>query len=100
MKNIFEDFNSTLNELENLEQLLEIASNENDSAVIKDCKKKINLLVNQIKKTQKFHASCLEKMIILDTYLGDTCWCWWNRKSRLGSNVKKNVFQMDRKEKM
>ena len=49
---IFEDFNYTVNELENLEQLLEIASNENETAVIKDCEKKINLLVNQITKTE------------------------------------------------
>jgi len=49
---IFDDFNSTLNELENLEQLLELATKENDLAVIKDCEKKINLLLNQIKKTE------------------------------------------------
>ena len=51
-ENIFENFNSTINELENLEQLLELASKENDIAVIKDCEKKINLLLNQIKKTE------------------------------------------------
>jgi len=39
-------------ELENFEQLLEIASEENDTVVIKDCEKRINLLVNQIKKTE------------------------------------------------
>ena len=33
-ENIFEDFNFVLNELENFEQLLEIALKENDSAVI------------------------------------------------------------------
>ena len=49
---ILEDFNYTVNELENLEQLLEIASNENDTVVLKDCEKKINLLVNQITKTE------------------------------------------------
>ena len=52
LENIFDDFNSTVNELENLEQLLELASKENDIAVIKDCEKKINLLLNQIKKTE------------------------------------------------
>jgi len=52
LANIVDDFNSTVNELENLEQLLEIASEENDTVVIKDCEKKINLLVNQIKKTE------------------------------------------------
>ena len=51
-ENIFDDFNYTVNELENLEQLLELASKENDIAVIKDCEKKINLLLNQIKKTE------------------------------------------------
>ena len=51
-ENIFDDFNSTVNELENLEQLLELASKENNIVVIKDCEKKINLLLNQIKKTE------------------------------------------------
>jgi len=68
LENIFDDFNSTVNELENLEQLLEIASNENDTAVIKDCEKKINLLVNQITKTE---VSCFlsGENDHLDTYL-------------------------------
>ena len=41
---IFQDFNSTFNELENLEQLIQLATKENDIIVIKDCEKKINLL--------------------------------------------------------
>ena len=52
LENIFGNFNSTLNELENLEQLLELALKEDDSAVIKDCDKKVKLLFNQIKKTE------------------------------------------------
>jgi len=51
-ENIFDNFNSTINELENFEQLLELASKENDAEVIKDCEKKINLLFSQIKKTE------------------------------------------------
>ena len=47
-ENILEDFYSTVNELENLEQLLELATNENDTAVLEDCEKKIVLLLNQI----------------------------------------------------
>ena len=68
LEKIFDDFNSTLNELENLEQLLELATKENDLAVIKDCEKKINLLLNQIKKTE---VSCFlsEENDHLDTYL-------------------------------
>ena len=38
--NIFHNFNSTVNELENLEQLFELALKENDVVVIKDCEKK------------------------------------------------------------
>ena len=34
-------------ELENLEQLLQLASKENDIIVIKDCEKKTNLLLKQ-----------------------------------------------------
>ena len=49
---IFDNFNSTVNELENFEQLVELTSKENDAKVIKDCEKKINLLFNQIKKTE------------------------------------------------
>ena len=52
LENIFDDFNSTVKELENLEQLLELAAKENDIVVTKDCEKKINLLLNQIKKTE------------------------------------------------
>ena len=49
---IFHDFNSVVNELENLEGLIELALKENDSAVIRDCEIKINLLLNQIKKPE------------------------------------------------
>ena len=52
IENIFNNFNSVVNELENLEELLELASKENDSIVIKDCERKINLLLNQIKKIE------------------------------------------------
>ena len=52
LDDIFNNFNSTVYELENLEEFLELASKENDTVVIKDCEKKINLLLNQIKKTE------------------------------------------------
>ena len=41
--NILDNFYSTLNELENLEQLIDLANKENDHLVIKDCEKKIYL---------------------------------------------------------
>ena len=68
LENIFDDFNSTVKELENLEQLLELAAKENDIVVTKDCEKKINLLLYQIKKTE---VSCFlsEENDHLDTYL-------------------------------
>ena len=68
LETIVNDFSITLNELENLEQLLELANKENDIAVIKDCEKKITLLLNQIKKTE---VSCFlsEENDHLDTYL-------------------------------
>ena len=68
LENIFDKFNFTVNELENLEQLLELAAKENDIVVTKDCEKKINLLLNQIKKTE---VSCFlsEENDHLDTYL-------------------------------
>ena len=52
LENIFNNFNFSVNELENLEELLELASKENDSVVLKDCREKLNLLHNQIKKTE------------------------------------------------
>ena len=68
LENIFDEFNFTVNELENLEQLLELAAKENDIVVTKDCEKKINLLLYQIKKTE---VSCFlsEENDHLDTYL-------------------------------
>ena len=67
-ENIFKNFNSTVSELENLEQLLELASKENDQIVIKDCKKKVNFLFIQIKKAE---VSCFlsGENDHLDTYL-------------------------------
>ena len=66
--NIFNDFDFTVRELENLEQLFELASKESDTEVIKDCEKKINLLTNQIKKIE---VSCFlsGENDHLDTYL-------------------------------
>ena len=68
IKNIFNNFNFAVNELENLEELLELASKENDSVVLKDCGEKLNLLHNQIKKTE---VECFlsEENDHLDTYL-------------------------------
>ncbi|RZO49318.1 MAG: peptide chain release factor 2 [Candidatus Pelagibacterales bacterium] len=66
--NIFKNYIFTINELENFEQLLELAISEDDTAVIKDCEKKITLLLNQIKKTE---VSCFlsNENDHLDTYL-------------------------------
>ena len=52
LENIFNNFSYIANELETLEELLELAFKESDTAVLKDCEKKINLLLNQIKKTE------------------------------------------------
>ena len=68
LENIFDEFNSTVNELENLQELLALALNKNDTLVVKDCEKKINLLFNQIKKIE---VSCFlsGENDHLDTYL-------------------------------
>jgi len=68
LENIFDEFKFTVNELENLEQLLELAIKENNIEVTKDCEKKINLLLIQIKKTE---VSCFlsGENDHLDTYL-------------------------------
>ena len=51
-----------------MEQLIELAEKENDLPVLKDCEKKINLLLKQIKKTE---VSCFlsGENDHLDTYL-------------------------------
>ena len=68
LENIFDEFNYTVNELDNLQELLALALNENDTLVVKDCEKKINLLFNQIKKIE---VSCFlsGENDHLDTYL-------------------------------
>ena len=68
LETILDEFNFTVNELDNLEQLLELAVKENNIVVIKDCEKKINLLLNQIKKTE---VSCFlsGENDHLDTYI-------------------------------
>ncbi len=52
MEDIYNQFNLTVNELDNIEQLLQLALKENDRLVVKDCEKKINLLISQIKNTE------------------------------------------------
>lgn len=54
--------------MKNLEELLELASKENDTVVIKDCEKKISSIHTQIKKTE---ISCFlsDENDHLDTYL-------------------------------
>ena len=52
IENIYDNLNSTVNELENLEQLSKLASKENDSVVLKECEEKLNFLHNRIKKTE------------------------------------------------
>ena len=65
---ILNNFNSTINEFNNLEQLFQIATRENESEVVKDCEKKIFLLLKDIKQIE---VSCFlsEENDHLDTYL-------------------------------
>ena len=67
-QNIFESFKNAINELDNLEQLFELASKENDAQVIKDCENKIQLL---LKQTKKIEVSCFlsDENDYLDAYL-------------------------------
>jgi len=51
-ENILNNFNSTINEIENLEELIKLAIKENDNSVLNDCEKKIYLIVKEIKKTE------------------------------------------------
>ena len=51
-ENILASFTFSINELDNLEQLLDLAEKEKDSVVVRDCEKKINLLLKEIKSTE------------------------------------------------
>ena len=51
-ENIYKNFDNTINELDDLKQLFELASAENNPQVIKDCEKKISLLLKEIKKVE------------------------------------------------
>ncbi len=68
LENIVNDFNSTVIELENLEELLELALKENDITVVKECEKKISYIHSQIKNIE---VSCFlsGENDHLDTYL-------------------------------
>ena len=67
-EDIFKNFNFTISELKNLEDLFDLAEKENDIQVIKDCEKKISSLLNKIKKTEvKCFLSAENDH--LDTYL-------------------------------
>ena len=68
LQNIFDGFNDSINELNNLEELFELASKESDEDVINDCENKIQLLLTQIKKIQ---VSCFlsDENDHLDAYL-------------------------------
>ena len=68
LEDISNQFNLTVNELDNVELLLQLALKENDRLVVKDCEKKINLLISQIKNTE---VKCFlsEENDHLDTYI-------------------------------
>ena len=68
LENIVNDFNSTVIELENLEELLELALKENHITVAKECEKKISYIHSQIKNIE---VSCFlsGENDHLDTYL-------------------------------
>ena len=65
---ILNSFTTTINELQNLEQLLELALREKEIEVIKDCEKMISQLFNVIKKIE---VSCFlsKENDHMDTYL-------------------------------
>ena len=54
LENIFDDFNFTVKESANLEQLLELAAKENDIVVTKDCEKKNKFITLPNKKNRSF----------------------------------------------
>ena len=65
---ILNNFNTTVTELDNLEQLFKIALRENEIEVIKDCEKNISLILKQIKKIEVL-CFLSEENDHLDTYL-------------------------------
>ena len=51
-EDIYNNYNKSSNDIKNLQDLIELAISENDNIVIKDCEKKLNILLNKIKKTE------------------------------------------------
>ena len=68
LETILESYNFVVNEAENIEELLKLASKEKDTEVTKDCEHKIKTLISQIKKTE---VQCFlsEENDHLDAYL-------------------------------
>jgi len=68
LETILESYNFVVNEAENIEELLKLASKEKDTEVTKDCEHKIKTLFSQIKKTE---VQCFlsEENDHLDAYL-------------------------------
>ena len=52
LQDIFDSYTFVEKEVENLEELLDLAIKENDIPLVKDCEKKIFTLLNKIKKTE------------------------------------------------
>ena len=52
LEDICDNSKKASNELKNLEDLIELAEIENENIVIKDCEKKLHLLLSHIKKTE------------------------------------------------
>ena len=65
---VYNEYLLVVNDLENLEDLVDLALAENDSSVLKDCEKKTIFLLNKIKKTEVL-CFLSEENDHLDTYL-------------------------------
>jgi len=68
LEDICDNSKKASNEIKNLEDLIELAEIENDNIVIKDCEKKLNLLLKYIKKTE-IRCFLSSENDHLDTYI-------------------------------
>ena len=96
---VYNEYLLVVNDLQNLEELVDLALVENDSSVLKDCEKKTIFLLKKNKKNWSIMFFIWRKRPF-GYIFRNSCRSRWYGKSRLGRNVKKNVFKMDRETKM
>ena len=98
-KKLYEDlinsYENSINNLNDLDELNQLAIKEENITIQNEVFTNIKNLREIVKKNEIkcFLSNEADSLRLL---YRNSCWCWRNRKPRLGRNVKKNVFKMVR----